>query len=79
MEATLPKNQPFSAGAMNVLNAIYASKNVAPDDTGGKIIALRAHVIKEEMLVASTDGILDDEAELRALEHYVLNSLDVEA
>ena len=79
MEATLPQYQPFSARAMNVLNAIYASKNVAPEDTSGKISALRDHVIKEEMLVASTDGILDDEAELRALEHYVLNSLDVEA
>ena len=73
---TIPEEIDFAPAAREFLTAFYKGHRIAPEDTSGKIKALRSQFIKEDMLIASAQGILDDKSELRALEHYVLDSLN---
>ena len=70
MSIALPKPLEFSEAGRLYLDGFYRGHDA--DTTAKRIDAIRKHILKEEMLVTSTEGTNTDESELRALEYYVL-------
>ena len=63
----------FSPAGREFLSAFYKGHKIGEHDITGKIKGLRDEFVRTPMMVASSEGIFDDAAELRALEFYVLD------
>ncbi len=68
-----PVLKDFSPAGREFLSAFYKGHEVPRNDAAEKIKALRKEFVRTPMMVASSEGIFDDAAELRALEFYVLD------
>lgn len=58
------------------LDSFYKGHGISDDNSRGKIEKLRQYLIRDEVFVASSEGVMDDKRELAALENYVLATLD---
>lgn len=73
MPSTFPELPPqisFSKEGRQYLDSFYQGHDA--DTTAKKIDAIHRHILKEDVLVTSSEGVENLGAELVALEYYVL-------